>query len=159
MPLCVALLFLAHIDLLPQVNIMSADSDHMIGNGAVGAILTICVVYFLFRRFRSPIRELSVAGDYILLFLLFCLLLSGDVISWANSWSESGFVLTKQDFGQYLDGLVKFSFADPNEVLSGGHYSVLVTHVLLANLFLIVAPFSKIMHAFFAVPMNMLRRG
>lgn len=155
----VVLLFLAHIDLLPQVNIMSADSEHMIGNGAVGVLLTLCIVYFLFRRFRSPLRELSVGGDFLLLFLLFCLFISGDVISWANSWTESGFVMTKQDFGAYLNGLVTFSFADPTDVLSGGHYPVLVTHVLLANLFLIALPFSKIMHVFFAVPMNVMRRG
>jgi nitrate reductase gamma subunit len=68
-------------------------------------------------------------------------------------------VITKQDFGQYLDGLLKFSFADPHDVLSGSHYAIVATHVLLANLLLIVLPFSKIMHTFFAVPVNKLRRG
>jgi nitrate reductase gamma subunit len=30
--------------------------------------------------------------------------------------------------------------------------------VLLADLFFLVLPFTKIMHAFFAVPINLLRR-
>ncbi|MEJ2716000.1 MAG: respiratory nitrate reductase subunit gamma [Deltaproteobacteria bacterium] len=156
---CILLLLLAHLDLLPQINILSAESANMIGSGAVGLLLTLSVLYFLFRRFRTPVRELSVPADYLLLFLLFCLFISGDIISWGNSWSSDGFVITKQDFGQYLDGLLKFSFADPRDMLTGSHYSIVATHVLLANLFLIVLPFSKIMHTFFAVPLNKLRRG
>ena len=153
------LLFLAHLDLLPQINIMSARSPHMIGNGAIGVVITICLFYFLFRRFRSPVREVTVPADYLLLILLLGIVLSGDIISWGNSWSDDGFVMTKQDFGAYLDSLVKFTFADPREFLTGGHYAVVGTHVLLANLFLIMLPFSKIMHGFFAVTLNKMRRG
>jgi nitrate reductase gamma subunit len=60
--------------------------------------------------------------------------------------------------GSYLSGLTKFTFEDPHNTLSGSHYAVVGTHVLLANLFLMVLPFSKIMHSFFAVPVNLLRR-
>lgn len=155
----IVVLLLAHLDLLPHFNIMPPESADMIGRGAVGVILTISVLYFLFRRFLSPLRELSVPSDYLLLFLLFALLATGDIISWGNSWSESGFGLTKQDFGAYLQGLFSFSFADPSDVLSHPHYAIVAIHVLLANLFLLVLPFSKIMHVFFAVPMNALRRG
>lgn len=153
------ILIISHLDMLPQINIMPEDSVHMIGNGAVGVVVTISLLYLLFRRFRAPVRELSVPSDYLLLFLLFLILISGDIISWANSWSENGFVLTKQDFGEYLNGLIHLSFANPVDILDGGHYVVLVTHVFLANLFLLVLPFSKIMHTFFAVPLNKIRRG
>ncbi|MFC1835927.1 respiratory nitrate reductase subunit gamma, partial [Thermodesulfobacteriota bacterium] len=153
-----AILLLSHLDLLPGLNIMSADSPNMIGNGAVAVILIACVLYFFFRRFRSPIRELSVPSDYLLLFLLFLIILTGAVISWGNSWSEDGFVITKQDFGLYLQGLVGLTFADPREVLTGAHYSVVGTHVLLANLFLLVLPFSKLVHVVFAVPLNAPQR-
>jgi nitrate reductase gamma subunit len=156
--IALALLIVAHLDLIPQLRIASKDSPHMIGHGAVGVILTISVAYLMLRRFRSPVRELSVPSDYILLALLFCVFVTGDVISWANSWSESGFVLTKQDFGAYLNGLIRFTFQDPRDFLSGGHYSVVVVHILLANLFLMVLPFSKIMHSFFALPLTALRR-
>lgn len=155
----IALLLLSHLDLLPRINIMSPESRHMIGNGAVGVILTTSVLYFLTRRFFSPVREVSVPQDFLLLLLLFCVFVTGDVISWGNSWSDDGFVMTKQDFGLYLDNLFRFTFADPRQFLSGAHYSVVGTHILLANLFLLVLPFTKIMHVFFAIPMNKLRRG
>lgn len=154
-----ALLILAHLDLLPFINIMPADSGHMLGWGAVGVVVTISTLYFLFRRFKTPVRDISVPADYLLLFLLFCVFMSGDIISWANSWNGEGFVITKQDFGGYLESLVLFSFEDPRELLEGSHYVVLVVHVLLANLFLLILPFSKIMHAFTAIPLNALRRG
>ncbi len=154
----IALLILAHLDLLPQLRIMNADSPNMIGSGAVGLALTISLLYLLFRRFRAPVREFSVPSDYLLLFLIFCLFLTGDVISWGNSWSPDGFVITKQDFGTYLSSLVQFTFQDPHTVLSGSHYAIVAVHVLLANLFLIILPFSKIMHSFFSIPLNALRR-
>lgn len=153
------LLVLAHLDLLPQINIMSAESEHMLGNGAVGVVFTVCLLYLLFRRFMGPVREVSVPADYFLLLLLLSIAITGDMISWGNSWSENGFVMTKKDFGAYLDSLIKFTFADPRQFLTGSHLAIAGTHVLLANLFLIVLPFSKIMHVFFAVPLNKLRRG
>jgi nitrate reductase gamma subunit len=152
-------LVIAHLDLLPAIRISSEKSAHMIGYGFVGLAATICVLYFLFRRFRAPVREVSVPGDFLILFLLFCIMITGDVISWGNSWTDSGFVITKQDFGQYLSSLVHLTFEDPKKYMAGGHYSVIGTHVLLANLFFIFLPFSKMMHMFFAVPLNKLRRG
>jgi nitrate reductase gamma subunit len=157
--LSIALLILAHIDLIPHVNIMPATSEHMIGNGVVGIAMTISILYFLFRRFRTPVREVSVPADYLLLILLLAIVVTGDIMSWGNSWAENGFVMTKKDFGDYLSSLLRFTFSDPRQFLTGSHYAVTGTHVLLANLFLIVLPFSKIMHVFFAVPMNKLRRG
>jgi nitrate reductase gamma subunit len=154
-----ALLILAHLDLFPQLGLSSPKSTNMLGYGAIGLVFTICALYFLFRRFRSPVREVSVPADYIILFVLVCLAISGDIISWGNSWTDTGFVLTKQDFGAYLTALVKFNVADPKTYLAGGHFPVIGTHVLFANLFLILLPFSKIMHFAFAVPLNKLRRG
>ncbi len=153
------LLILAHLDLIPGVGIMPAGSKHMLGAGAVGVAVTVSLIYFLLRRFRGPVREISVFGDFLLLLLLLFTVLTGDTISWANSWNENGFVLGKAEFGEYLRGLLTFSFADPHEVLYGSHYIVVVLHVLLANLFLMLFPFTKVMHTFFTVPLNALRRG
>jgi nitrate reductase gamma subunit len=154
-----AVVLVAHVDLIRGVDIMPADSPHMIGWGAAGASLTVAVLYFLFRRFRSPLREISVPADYLMLFLLFLIFLTGGTISWGNSWSPDGFVITKQDFGVYFGNLVTFDFSNPSDYLYGSHYVVVVLHVLFVELFLLALPFSKIMHTFFAVPLNRLRRG
>jgi nitrate reductase gamma subunit len=152
------LLILGHLDILPQINIISAASRDMLGAGAVGVAVTLPLVYFIGRRFRSPVRELSTPADYLLLLLLLFLFLFGDMMSWGNSWSAHGFVMTKHDFAKYFDGVVRFTFADPRAVLHGSHYHFAVIHVLLAELFFILLPFTKIMHTFFSVPINLLRR-
>lgn len=153
------LLILAHLDLFPGIHLMPPDSPHMLGWGVVGVVLTVSLLYFLFRRLRAPVRDISVFGDYLLLLLLLFVFITGDTISWANSWNADGFVLGKAEFGEYLRVLAGFSFENPRDVLPGSHYVVVVLHVFFANLFLIVFPFSKIMHTFLAMPMNRLRRG
>ena len=152
-------LFLGHVDLIPGINIMKPGSNHMVGNGAVGVILTVSVAYFLFRRFRSPVREISVTGDYLILILLLFIFLTGGIMSWSNSWSDNGFVLEKSDFSNYMKILVSFSFKNPHAELESSHYFHAVLHVFLANLFLMVFPFTKFVHTFFALALNRIRRG
>jgi nitrate reductase gamma subunit len=152
------LLILGHLDILPQISLVPESSRHMLGAGLVGVGVTLPLFYFMFRRFRSPVREISVPADFLLLILVLFLCLFGDLMSWGNSWTASGFVMTKADFSKYFYILTSFSFADPRMVLPGSHYHFIVIHVLLANLFFIVLPFSKIVHAFFAMPINLLRR-
>jgi len=151
-------LILGHLDLFPHIRIMPAGSRHMLGAGAVGVAVTIPVIYFLLRRLRSPLREISTPADFLLLLLLLFLFLFGDMISWGNSWSPHGFVMTKSDFTKYFDGLARLSFADPRVVLPGSHYHFAVIHVLLAETLFVVLPFSKIMHTFLSLPVNLLRR-
>ncbi len=153
------LLILGHLDLFPGITIMPEESVHMVGNGFAGVAVTLSVLYFLLRRMRGGVKDISVFGDYLLLLLLLFLFLTGDTISWANSWNEDGFVLGKVEFADYLQILTKFSFESPRDALDGSHYIVVVLHVLLANLFLMTFPFSKVMHTFFAMPLNRLRRG
>lgn len=152
------LLILGHLDILPGISLVPEDSKHMLGWGLVGVGVTLPLFYFLLRRFRSPNREISVPADYLLLVLILFLCLFGDMISWGNSWTANGFIMTKQDFSLYFDGLTRFTFADPRLVLHGSHYHFIVIHVLLANLFFLALPFSKVMHAFLALPINLLRR-
>lgn len=155
------LLILGHLDLFPGIRLMPAASPHMLGWGAVGVAVTIPVGYFMVRRWMAPVREISTLGDYLLLTLLFLTFLTGDTISWANSWNQAsgGFVIGKAEFGEYLQSLLRFGFDDPREILYGSHYIVVVLHVLLANLVLIVFPFTKFTHTFLALPVNRLRRG
>jgi nitrate reductase gamma subunit len=153
-----ALLVLGHVDLAPQVSLVPEESPHMLGRGFVGVAITIALVALLVRRFRSPEREISTPGDYLLLLLLLFLVLLGDAISWSNSWSARGFVITKAHVANYVDALARFTFEDPRTLLPGSHYHFVVLHVLLANLFFITLPFTKIMHSFLALPINVLRR-
>lgn len=152
-------LIACHIDLVPGINLMAPDSIHMIGYGSVGLVLTVSVLYFLFRRFKSPVREISTPGDYLILLILFLIFITGDVISWSNSWNENGFVIGKADFKKYFKILIDFTFQDPREVLQGSHYIVAAVHVFLANIFIMLFPFTKFVHTFLALPVNKLRRG
>jgi nitrate reductase gamma subunit len=152
------LLILGHLDILSGINLVPPESRHMLGAGAVGVMVTLPTFYFLGRRFRDANRVISTPGDYLLLLLLLFLFLFGDLMSWGNSWTASGFVMTKADFARYFDGLASFSFADPRTVLHGAHYHFVVIHVLLANLLFITLPFTKVVHAFFSLPLNLVRR-
>lgn len=152
------LLFLGHIDILPTVSLLPEASRHMIGAGFVGLMVTVPTFYFLARRFSGIHRAISTPGDYLVLLLLLFLFLLGDLMSWGNSWTKNGFVMTKADFSLYFDGLFRFTFADPRLVLRGSHYHFAVLHVLLANLLFICLPFTKFMHTCFAFPLNLARR-
>lgn len=152
-------LIISHLDIHPAINIMNSETNHMIGYGIVGLVLTISTIYFIFRRLKAPVRNISNFGDFLVLLLLLFLFLSGDIISWANSWGENGFVLEKSSFAEYFAILTSFSFEDPREVLDGSHYIVVVVHVFLANLFLILFPFTKFIHTFFSIALNKIKRG
>jgi nitrate reductase gamma subunit len=151
-------LILGHFDLFPNINLMPAASRHMLGAGFVGVSVTVPAFYFLARRFRGEDRHISVPSDYLLLLLLIFTFLLGDMISWGNSWTAHGFVMTKADFKQYFGILASFSFLDPRKVLPGSHYHFIVLHLFLAELFMMILPFSKIVHTFFSLPLNILRR-
>ena len=47
----------------------------------------------------------------------------------------------------------------PYAVTFSGHSFMMVLHVFFANLFLIVFPFSQLMHSMLTLPANKLRRG
>jgi nitrate reductase gamma subunit len=151
-------LVLNHLDILPEISIVSESSRDMVGAGLFGLMVTVPVFYFIGRRFKSPVREISTPGDYILLLLLLFTFLLGDLMSWGNSWTTQGFVMTKADFARYFDGLLKFRFEDPRAYLHGTHYHFLTLHLLLAEACLVVLPFTKIMHAFLSIPVNAVRR-
>lgn len=152
------LLIFGHLDILPTISILSEESRHMIGAGLVGVGFTLPLFHFLFRRFKTPIREITVPADFLLLILVIFLALFGDMISWGNSWTANGFITTKQKFAEYFQALATFNFENPRYYIYSPHYHFLVIHVALANLFFMLVPYSKIVHAFFAMPINKLRR-
>ena len=101
---------------------------------------------------------MSVPEDYYLLILLFLTVLFGSQMDWARTWYEYD-GLTVDDYRTYLSSLFVLKPELPPGVTFSGHSFMLVLHVFFANLFFMFFPFSKIMHLFFTIPMNKLRRG
>lgn len=157
--ICIFLLIIGHIELVDEFSIFQIiEHEVFLGGGYVGLILTITLLFFLFRRFRSPVRELSVPEDYYLIILLFLTVLFGSQMDWARTWYGYG-EMTVDDYQMYLYSLLIFQPELPEAVTWSGHSFMLVLHIFFANLFLIFFPFSKIMHSFFSPAMNKLRRG
>ncbi|MCX7024276.1 MAG: hypothetical protein NT080_06615 [Spirochaetes bacterium] len=72
---------------------------------------------------------------------------------------SDGFGMTKAGFAKYFDGLLRSTFANPRDVLHGSHYHFFVLHTVLAELTLLVLPFSKVVYAFLSLPLKVLRRN
>ena len=155
----ILLLIIGHIELFKQFDIFQIIKHEVfLGKGFVGLLLFIALLFFLFRRFVSPNRDLSIPEDYYLLILLLLTVLFGGQMDWARRWYDYG-EITVTDYRAYLMSLLYFKPKLPSAVTAGGHSFMLVLHIFFANVFLMFFPFSKIMHSFLALPMNKLRRG
>jgi nitrate reductase gamma subunit len=153
------LLIIGHVELIDDFRIFQViEHEVFLGRGFLGLILSVALLFFLFRRFVSPNRELSVPEDYYLLILLFLTVLFGSEMDWARRWYEYG-DLSVEDYRLYLSSLLLLRPGLSANLTLSGHSFMLVLHIFFANLFLMFFPFSKIMHSFLALPMNKLRRG
>jgi nitrate reductase gamma subunit len=153
------LVILGHLELFEEFRVFQVIPHQVfVGRGFVGLILCVSLLYFLFRRFTSPVRELSVAEDYYLLILLFLTALLGSEMDWARSWYDYG-ELGVDDYRRYLLSLLAFNPELPLGVTSSGHSFMLVLHVFFGNLFLMFFPFSQSIHSFLSLSMNKLRIG
>jgi nitrate reductase gamma subunit len=155
---CIFLLIIGHIELIHVFNIFQIiEHEIFLGKGFVGVALLISLLYFLFRRFSSHARNLSVPEDYFLLILLLLTVILGSELDWARTWF--GFQeMTESEYQTYLISLLQLK-PDISEVTYSGHSFMLVFHVFFANLFIMFFPFSKMMHAIFTIPLNKIRRG
>jgi len=153
------LLIIGHLELFKGFNVFQfIPHEIFLGKGFVGLVLSLALLFFLFRRFASPVRDLSAPEDYYLLILLFLTVLFGAQMDWARRWYGYG-ELSVSDYQTYLTSLLFFKPELPAAVYQSGHSFMLVLHVFFANLFIMIFPFSKIMHSFLTIPMNKLRRG
>ncbi len=153
------LLIVGHLELIEEFSVFQIfEHDVFLGGGYVGLILSVALLFFIFRRFVSPYRELSVPEDFYLLIVLFLTAFIGTEMDWARSWY--GYEeLSVEDYQIYLKSLLFLQPEIPDSMTTSGHSFMMVLHVLFANLFLMFFPFSKIMHSFFSPAMNKLRRG
>ena len=157
--ICILLLIVGHLELFGEIDFLQIiPHEIFLGEGFVGLITTLALLYFLFRRFLSPVRELSVPEDYYLLILLFLVVLFGSQMDWARRWYYYD-TITVDQYREYLSSLLYFKPYLPAELTESGHSFMLVVHIFFANLFLIFFPFSQLMHSFLSLPMNKLRRG
>jgi nitrate reductase gamma subunit len=147
------------LELIGEIKIFQIiPHEVFLGNGFVGLILSVSILFFIFRRFVSPNRDLSVPEDYYLLILLFLTVIFGSQMDWARNWYEYG-DMSVAEYREYLSSLVLLKPEVTTGITYSGHAFMLVLHVFFANLFLMFFPFSKIMHSFFAFAVNRLRRG
>ena len=157
--ICFLLLIIGHLELIGDIRIIQIiPHEIFLGKGFIGLILSLTLLYLLFRRFLSPVKELSVPEDYYLLILLFLTVIFGSQLDWARAWYGYG-EMGVDEYRNYLSSLLYLRPELSEDISLTGHSFMLVLHVFFANLFLIFFPFSKIMHSFFSMAMNKLRRG
>jgi nitrate reductase gamma subunit len=153
------LIIIGHIELIAEIKpLQIIPHEVFLGGGFVGLVLCLAVLYFLFRRLASPVKELSVPEDYYLLILLFLTLLFGSQMNWARRWYGYDSIGVS-DYRAYLSSLLVLKPYVSSDLTAAGHSFMLLLHIFFANLFLMLFPFSQFMHSVFSVPMNKLRRG
>ncbi|MBW2040626.1 MAG: respiratory nitrate reductase subunit gamma [Deltaproteobacteria bacterium] len=156
--ICFFLVIIGHLELISEMEwIQVIEHDIFLGQGFLGLFMAVALLFFLFRRFVSPTKDLSVPEDYLLLILLFLTVIFGSEMDWARRWYYYE-EMSVDAYRAYLSSLV---FLKPEivDVSFSGHAFMLVLHVFFANLFLMFFPFSPLMHSIFAVFANKLRRG
>jgi len=79
------LLVIGHLEIIGEFRALQ-EIPHQVflGGGLVGLALTVSLLFFLFSRFKTPYREISVPEDYFLLLLLMLTVLSGSHMDWAK---------------------------------------------------------------------------
>jgi nitrate reductase gamma subunit len=155
-----ALLLIGHCELIREFKTLQIIPHQVfLGAGAVGVTLIVSVLYFLFRRFRSPWREISVPEDFLLLLLLFLTMFFGSHLHLASRYGFAGFDIPIESYREYLSGMAALNPVIPPAITGSPHYVLVALHIFLANLVLMVMPFSKVIHMAFTFLSLSLKRG
>lgn len=153
------LLFLGHLELIREFRFLQIIPHYVfLGGGAVGIVLIITVLYFLFRRFKSPWREISVPEDYLILILLFLTFIFGSHMSLASRYGIAGFDIPVESYRQYLSSLFTAHPFVSQGIMASPHYVLVALHIFFANLFLMLFPFSKMVHSVFIFTAQLIKR-
>jgi nitrate reductase gamma subunit len=110
-----------------------------VGGGTVGIIMVFALVYYLFRRFASPYKEISVPEDFILIILLAAIIGLGDHMRFFGN-------IHTEEYRKYFLSILQFKPSFPEALVDSQTRWVLSWHVLSVNLFVIYFPFSKLVH-------------
>jgi nitrate reductase gamma subunit len=153
------LLFIGHLELIRDFSIIQLiPHEVFLGAGWVGIVLMVTTLYFLMRRFSTPVRQISIPEDYLLLILLFLTIIFGSHLHLAARYSETGLDIQVDDYRAYLSSLFAFKPVVPEEISESPHYIMVVLHILLANLVMILFPFSKMIHSVFVFFSHKIKR-
>lgn len=154
------LLILGHLELIKEFKLIQLiKHDVFLGAGFVGITFIICTLYFLFRRFKSPWREISVPEDFLLLLLLFLTSIIGSHLHMGERYGMAEFGVNAELYREYFSSLVAFKPVIPEGISLSPHYVLVALHIFLANLVLMMLPFSKMMHMVFAfLSLNLKRK-
>jgi nitrate reductase gamma subunit len=156
------LLFIGHLELIREFKwIQIVPHEVFLGAGAVGIVLTVAVLYFLFRRFKAPWREISVPEDFLFLIFLFLTIFLGSHLHLSARYYAGGgaFDIPVESYREYLSSLVALKPIVPDGIANSPHYVLVVIHIFLANLVLMMIPFTKVVHMVFAfLSLNLKRK-
>jgi nitrate reductase gamma subunit len=149
----VAVLFLVlgHLELAWDIPILQVIPHKIfLGAGSVGIVMMAGTLYFLFRRFGTPYRDISVPEDYLLLILLFLSVLFGAILHLVDRLGIGAMHVPAEAYRAYFASLLTLDPKLPVMVSHSPHYAVMVLHVFFSNLFIMLFPFGKMFHAVFA---------
>ncbi|MBN1534201.1 MAG: respiratory nitrate reductase subunit gamma [Spirochaetes bacterium] len=147
----VLFLILGHCELVWNIPALQVIPHRVfLGAGSVGMVMMIGTLYFLFRRFGAPVREISVPEDYFLLIILFLSILFGSILHLVDRLGIGAMHVPVQAYREYFAGLLTLNPRLPVMVSYSPHYAVMVIHIFFSNLFIMLFPFSKMIHAVFA---------
>jgi nitrate reductase gamma subunit len=110
-----------------------------VGGGTMGIIMIFALGYYLFRRFASPYKEISVPEDFILIILLAAIIGLGDHMRFFGN-------IHTDEYRKYFLSILSFRPSYPEALAGSQTRWVLSWHVLSVDLFVIYFPFSKLVH-------------
>lgn len=154
------LLIIGHLELIKEFKVFQIIPHTIfLGKGWIGIIVIISVLYFLFRRFKSPWREISVPEDFFILLLLFITSVIGSHLHMGERYGMAEFGVNADLYREYFSSLVAFKPVIPEGISLSPHYVLVSLHIFLANLVLMMLPFSKMVHMVFAfLSLNLKRK-
>ncbi len=151
------MIFIGHLRLIreftPIANALGPegmDRFSSLTGGIFGIVVTIAVLYYLFRRFVSPYKDLSVPEDYLLLLLILLIITLGNHLRFFGDVHVDA-------YRAYVNSLLTLKPAFTEELAASSIKWSFVSHILTVNILLIYFPFSKLTHAIGTFAANLTR--
>lgn len=151
------LMFVGHLRLIHEFTPLAEwlgpegmDQFAFLTGGGFGIILTVALIYYLLRRFKTPYKDLSVPEDYLLVILILLIVTMGNHLRFFGNVHVA-------DYQEYVMSLLTFKPAFNAAIAASAVKWSLTIHVMLACVLLIYFPFSKLTHSIGAFAANLIR--